>query len=83
MRQLVRKSLALLLAAVMAVSLLPTVAFSYTEPEQNADGVYQIGTADELFWFADTINSGGDDSLNAELTADIDLKDADWTPISS
>lgn len=45
---------------------------------------YQIGTADELVWFRDFVNQGGDNlSACAELTADIDLSGIDnWTPIS-
>lgn len=50
-------------------------------------GVYQIGTADELRWFADAVN-GGTQSIKGKLTADISLNsegstENKWTPIGS
>ena len=36
------------------------------------DGVYQIGTVDELIWFAKQVN-GGNTAISGALTADIDL----------
>ena len=51
------------------------------EPAQK-DGVYQIGTADELVWFAKQIN-GGSTAISGVLTAEIDLNGFDWTPIGS
>ena len=42
---------------------------------------YKIGTAAELAWFADSVN-GGNKSICAELTADIDLNNKQWTPIA-
>ena len=50
-------------------------------------GVYQIGSADELQWFADAVNSGTQ-AINGKLTADIELnKDGStenkWTPIGT
>ena len=47
-----------------------------TEPKKDANGVYLIGTAAELAWFAAT-----DGKTSAKLTADIDLAAYDWTPI--
>lgn len=61
-------------------------------PAQNDDGVYQLGSAEDLFWFAETVNkvkytsgSGWSEEawIDAELTADIDLKNAPWTPIGT
>ena len=52
------------------------------EPAKDENGVYQIGTADELRWFADAVN-GGEYGLNAKLTADIDLESKPWTPIGN
>lgn len=55
-------------------------------PKQDSDGTYLIGTAKELKWFADKVNSGSY-TLNAKLTADIDLSTVcsatlgSWTPI--
>ena len=65
-----------------------------TEPSTDNKGVYQIGTAEELYWFANYVNSGNT-SANAVLTADItvnqnvlnengELNSGDfisWTPI--
>ena len=51
-----------------------------SQPEQK-DGVYQIGTAAELKWFASQVN-GGNYDLDAVLTEDIDVSAADkWYPI--
>lgn len=58
---------------------------------QSGDGSeanpYQIGTAAELAWFADTVNLATSGSkpgsgLCAVLTADIDLAGYNWTPIA-
>ncbi|MBE6811889.1 MAG: hypothetical protein E7523_03295 [Ruminococcaceae bacterium] len=46
------------------------------------DGVYQIGTAEELAWFAAQVNAGNT-AYNALLTADIDLSGQVWTPIGN
>ena len=48
-----------------------------TEPKKDGNGVYLIGTAAELAWFAAT-----DGKTSAKLTADIDLAAYDWTPLS-
>ena len=53
-----------------------------TEPAQ-VGGVYQIGTAEELAWFAAKVNDGTAAAANAVLTADIDLNNKEWTPIGS
>ena len=53
-----------------------------TEPAQ-ADSVYQIGTAEELAWFAAKVNDGTAAAANAVLTADIDLNNKEWTPIGT
>ena len=46
-------------------------------PKQNAEGYYLIDTAQKLNWFATKI-SEGTTSLNALLTADIDLSTSDY-----
>ena len=47
------------------------------------NGVYQLSTKEELFWFRDAVN-GGQYSLNAALTQDIDLEGtADWVRIAN
>lgn len=48
-----------------------------TEPKKDANGVYLIGTAAELAWFAAT-----DGKTSAKLTTDIDLAAYDWTPLN-
>ena len=47
-----------------------------TEPTLT-DGVYQISNANELAWFANQISN--DNTLNAVLTAQINLNDNAWT----
>lgn len=49
---------------------------------EQKDGVYQIGTVEDLVAFAELVN-GGEHSANAVLTADIDMGGADWTPIAA
>ena len=68
-------------------------AQAWDEPAQ-INGVYQIGTASELEWFAEYVNSVTDDmaennpdesnarlSAQAVLTADIDMTGIDHSPI--
>lgn len=59
---------------------------TYTEPEKDADGVYQIGAPDELMWF----NKNAKMTDSAKLTADIRINEDinaevsalyKWTPI--
>ena len=59
----------------------------YVTPKQ-VDGVYQIGTANDLFWFAGLVNGTlenveQDTAASAVLTADIDLSGETWTPIGN
>ena len=42
------------------------------------DGVYQIGTAKEMAWFAKESKKTGKTDINAKLTADIDLNNQNW-----
>ena len=85
-----KRILSLLLALVMLLGMLPTVALAAddgwdgttkTEPEKSGD-VYQISTAAELAWFRDEVNSGKS-AINAILTADIDLNNQEWKPIGN
>lgn len=59
---------------------------TYTEPQKDADGVYQIGAPDELMWF----NKNAKMTDSAKLTADICINENmnaevstlyEWTPI--
>lgn len=74
-----RRMLSLLLIAVMVLGMLPTVAMA--APAESS-GVYQIGTAEELLWFAQEVN-GGNTGIKGQLTADIDLSGIDWPGIGS
>ena len=47
---------------------------------QQKDGVYQIGTPEELAWFAEKAKQDSTD-LKAVLTADLDLNNNVWTGI--
>lgn len=49
-----------------------------TAPTQDKNGVYQIGTAAELAWFADAVNKGGT-TISGKLTANINLNGKAWT----
>ncbi len=66
------------------------------EPATQQNGVYQIGNAGQLYWFAEQVNSGTT-NINAVLTADITINTgvlktdgslnngsfAQWTPIGN
>ena len=58
-------------------------AINPTEPSKDASGVYQIGTAEELWGFANLVNgtSGTNIALNAKLTDDIELPAEDFPMI--
>ena len=59
-------------------------AQAWDEPAQDADGVWQIGTASELEWFSEYVESlNGTTFVNAVLTADLDFKDITHKPIGS
>lgn len=53
-----------------------------TAPTQDESGVYLIGTAAELAWFADAVN-GGQKAINGKLTANINLNGKPWTAIGT
>ena len=52
-----------------------------TEPKTE-NGVYQIGTAAELAWFADAVQNG-QTAISAKLTANINLNGKTWTAIGT
>ena len=89
MRTTSRKAISILLSIVMALTILPLSVFATgedttssvtdlttpVEPEKVSD-VYQIGTTNELYWYANTINatqSPSSDDFKAILTADINF----------
>lgn len=49
-----------------------------TAPTQDKNGVYQIGTAAELAWFADAVQTG-QTAISAKLTSNINLNGKTWT----
>lgn len=65
-----------IMASMQTVGANPWDGTTKTEPQKDDNGVYRIGTAAELAWFAATDGSG-----SAKLTADIELASYDWTPL--
>lgn len=53
-----------------------------TKPAQDESGVYLIGTAAELAWFADAVQNG-QTAISAKLTANINLNGKAWTAIGT
>ena len=49
---------------------------------KTENGVYQIGTAAELAWFADAVNKG-DTTISGKLTTNINLNGKPWTAIGT
>lgn len=49
---------------------------------KTENGVYQIGTAAELAWFADAVQTG-QTAISAKLTANINLNGKAWTAIGT
>ena len=57
-----------------------TVCNSY-DPDQIVDGVYQIGSPEQLVWFSAYVNAGHT-NIKGHLTADIDMSGVEnFTPI--
>lgn len=78
------RALSLLLALVMVLGLLPGTAWATSgEPAGNgtAESPYLIADAEDLKTFRDKVN-GGERTLCAKLTADIELS-GEWTPIGT
>ena len=65
-----------IMASMQTVGADPWDGTTKTEPQKDDNGVYLIGTAAELAWFAAT-----DGKSSAKLTADIELAGYDWTPL--
>ena len=70
-RRILSVAIAILILTVSVIPGLSALAAG-TVPTLSG-GVYQIGTASELIWFADAVNSGSQ-SIKGKLTADIQLK---------
>lgn len=52
-----------------------------TTPETDANGVYQLATAEDLVWFSKQVSYLGNTAINAALTADIDVSATEFCPI--
>ncbi len=71
----------------MVLLLLVTASFCGFAPQAqaltpNAEGVYELRTAQDLKDFRDLVN-GGEVGANAKLMSDIDLGGEPWTPIGT
>ena len=55
-------------------------AQAWDEPAQDANGVWQLGSVNDVEWFADYVEAGNT-TANAVLTADIDYEGQTHTPI--
>lgn len=49
-------------------------------PKKNSDGQYELSSKLHILWFAKNFSSGED---SAVLINDIDMEDAEWTPIGT
>lgn len=76
-----KRFLSLLCAVGILLTLMPQALAAQTL-SADADGVYLIDSAEDLFLFADEVN-GGNRTANARLTDDIDLAGEPWTPIGA
>ena len=81
MKKQLQKSLSILLAVVMLLGMLPittlaaeTITPTTPEGSGTAADPYSIGTAEELYGFAQIVN-GGDTDAHAILTADITVNE--------
>lgn len=87
-----KRILGILLSICMVLSIMPAQVFAVettvtVAEDSDGDGYVEIDTAEKLWWFTQQVN-GGNNSLNAELTANIDLSGTcgdgigNWKPIS-
>ena len=66
-----------------------TICDQYQPVALNSSGVYEIGNAGQLFWFASLVNGDNahadfdkqDAGANAVLVKDINLESREWSPI--
>ena len=77
--QMKRQLISLLLVFTLVLGMFPMTAWAVPS---SGGQVYQIGTAEDLLWFAEAVNDG-QTTLKAELTADIDLSDVNWPGIGT
>ncbi len=87
-----RKLIAIFMTIAMLTTMVPVAFAADLSSESTAEvatqnltkvnGVYQIGSAADLQAFSALVN-GGETSANAELTANINLDNAVFTPIGN
>ncbi len=88
-----KRILGILLSICMVLSVMPAQVFAVettvtAAEDSDGDGYVEIDTAGKLWWFTQEVN-GGNNSLNAELTANIDLAGTcgegigNWQPIGN
>ena len=59
------------------------ISWAQSEPTQDGEGYYLLGTADDVEWFASQVNNGTTD-LNAKLTADVTFDaETNYAPIGN
>lgn len=75
-----KKILAFLIAAVMIISAAPAVYAAPSTTTVDGNTFYEIGTADDLLWFAEHVKNG-EMGINALLVNDISLSGINWEPI--
>ena len=71
---MLRNPLLFCMTLALASTAFAVTSISYKTPAQDADGCYEISTADELYGFASIVNSASNNSYFtgcAKLTADI------------
>ncbi len=88
-----KRILGILLSICMVLSIMPAQVFAVettvtVAEDSDGDGYVEIDTAEKLWWFTQQVNDGNN-SLNAELTANIDLSGTcgegigNWQPIGN
>ena len=71
----------LLSVALLAAAWLTTGSVhAWDEPTQDANGVWQLGSVNDVEWFVDYVEAGNT-TANAVLTSDIDYEGQTHTPI--
>jgi len=66
----VKKLISLILSTVMLLAVLPASVYAADGLKKDSNGYYLISTADDLYLFAQLVNSG-ESYANAKLTADV------------
>ena len=65
-----KRYLSMILTLCMVLTLLPVGTLATEDAPELVDGYYEICTADQLYWFAQQVNSGNN-AINGKLMADI------------